>query len=349
MKRIPQEKRQWLNNRRRKIERNRHRISNRSQHRNPEQFVGLQNSNDSTSGCCVLKAPENFSLMDNLEETLQYFHKVEEAIRKAHNGQTLFFDLSTILHASPDAFMYIIAILKNNQRLSMLHIPCAGNEPIAEEPRSVLHRAGFFNYVKSSRFHAQEKEEAHLRIYRGNRSDPLLAKKLCDFVHMRSNGSVDRVGTKRLYPMFIELMNNTKQHAFEENANVFSQGFYNWYTYAEDLGNRIRFVFLDTGRGIPATIRKKWYEKIPMMSNDASFISSALEGCFRTNTGLEHRGKGLPEIYENVKSHAIDTLRIISCKGLCTIESTGEIIEKVLPCSFNGTMYIWTLKKEIAA
>lgn len=341
MKKVGKERRSWLENRRKKIERNRlHRARKL-------QVKGLSTIEQSSAGGkYLLIAPRRFSLMNNLEETLKFFHTVDDAIRKCSSQTTLFFDLAAIEDASPDAFMYIIALLKNNRRIQHLKIPCAGNVPLAEGPREILSKAGFFNYVNSKRFHPIENEESQLRIYRGIQSDPLLAQKICDFVHKRTDYSIDRIKTKRLYPMFIELMNNVKQHAFIFDKRK-EESFCNWYTYAEDIGEELRFVFLDTGRGIPETVKKRFWERLPLIGTDAGFIASALKGAFRTDTGDQHRGKGLPEIYDNVKKHAIGSLRILSGKGLCLVDSDGQITENNLPYSFGGTMYVWTIHKEV--
>ena len=339
MKKVNAKRRAWLDNRRRKIER----IRSRRMHRTPGSGVSHVEQRI-RGGNIPLPAPKNFSLMNNLEETLQYFHKVDSAIQRCGPNTTLYFDLSAIEDASPDAFMYIIALLKNDPRIQLLKIPCVGNEPNAEGPRDLLNKAGFFRYVSSRRFHPIESEESQLRIYRGTQSDPLLAQKICDFVHSRTAYAIDRLGTKRLFPMFIELMNNVKQHAFVYDEKK-AAAFCNWYTYAEDIGSELRFVFLDTGKGIPDTIRKNFWERIPLISTDARFIASALEGAFRTDTGDRHRGKGLPEIYDNVKKHAIGSLRILSGKGLCIVDSDGNITERNLAYSFDGTMYVWTIEK----
>ena len=341
MKRISAKKRAWLENRRRKLLRFRARQKKRAYHSNRSAYIEQSES----ASCRSFIAPENFSLMNNLEETLRYFYRVTTAIRRCHPNTTIYFDFSSIADASPEAFMYIIALLKNNKRIQKNQIFCAGNEPLAPQPRDILNRAGFFQYVRSTRFHALENEESQLRIYRGTQSDPLLAQKICDFVHARTESSINRLGTKRLFPMYIELMNNVKQHAFGSESSTES-AFCNWYTYAEDIGNELRFVFLDTGKGIPETIRKNLLEKLSIVGSDSRFIASALEGAFRTDTGDKHRGKGLPEIYDNVKKHAIDSLCIFSGNGLCIVDSYGRITEYNLQHAFNGTMYVWTIKKE---
>lgn len=292
--------------------------------------------------------PDYFSLLDNTKETLQYFKLIHESIVEATVRDIIYFNLANVKSASPDAFMYIVAILHNDPKIKAFKIRCHGNEPLALEPRKTLRMAGFFQYVESKSFHPTESEEKLLRINRGAEPNPLYAKKLCDFIHSRTGNAIDRKKTKRLYAMLIELMNNTRQHAFSESNSVWnSKALHNWYSYAEDLDDEIRFVFLDTGLGIPSTIKKTFWEKIQPLTSDAKLMSSALHGEFRTKTGKRFRGKGMPEIYESAKNHYISSLKIFSGKGMCSIEDDGSIDETNLEMKFHGTLFSWTIKKEM--
>ncbi len=349
MKKLSREKLDWIErqNKRRMRQRARKNRKKRTCISFNSPSMQISSINKGHTHTFSLVAPENFSLLDHTDETLQYFRHVKDCIRKAVPGDSLFFDLSSIKSASPDAFLYIIALIHNNRKLNSLQITCHGNEPREEEPRKTLIRAGFFHYVSSKAFHPRESDDALLRIYRGFVPDPTYAGKLCDFVHKRTSHEVDRSQTKRLYAMLIELMSNTKQHAFHVD-NQYDLAFLNWYAYAEDLGDFVRFVFLDTGFGIPSTIRKSFFEHIPLLSSDARFIASALRGDFRTDTGQKHRGKGLPEIYDSVKKGIIRSLTIFSGRGLCLTNEKNEIVEKTLSSVFNGTLFSWTIMKRRA-
>lgn len=212
----------------------------------------------------------------------------------------------------------------------------------------MLRRAGFFQYVESKIFSPIESEGKLLRINRGAEPNPEYAKKLCDFIHNRTNNKIDRIQTKRFYAMLIELMNNTRQHAFDDKSVMrHNSALHNWYSYAEDLDDEIRFVFLDTGLGIPATIQRSFFEKIQSLTSDAKLMASALRGAFRTKTGDRYRGKGIPEIYESAINHYISNLIIISGRGMCIIEEDGNILEEDFDMKFSGTLFSWTIKKEI--
>ena len=122
-----------------------------------------------------------------------------------------------------------------------------------------------------------------------------------------------------------------------------------WYIYAESVDDSIEFIFLDTGEGIPATIRKNFAEIVFQLvlktQNDARFISSALKGAFRTETKEGYRGKGLPGIYEDSKSGNISGLTILSGNGECFASDSYEIIEKNSDSFFEGTLVRWKYNK----
>ena len=123
----------------------------------------------------------------------------------------------------------------------------------------------------------------------------------------------------------------------------------NWYVYAESHDKSIQFIFLDTGVGIPKTIKKSVLERTRdfFRENDAEYIASTLRGEFRTVTREDNRGKGLPEIYANIGNGAILSLSILSGRGMCNVSSDGRISECAIGTEFPGTMFIWDISKEV--
>ena len=154
------------------------------------------------------------------------------------------------------------------------------------------------------------------------------------------------LSTKRLYPMIIELMTNTHQHAYDTQEAQTMMG--NWYIFAQDTGTAIHFVFLDTGLGIPKTVLKRFYEKIKDFAfrNDAVYLKSALQGTFISETKQGHRGKGLPGIYEDACNLSIMGLSIISGQGKCTVKENGGIETENFDQTFEGTLFTWDILKE---
>jgi hypothetical protein len=142
--------------------------------------------------------------------------------------------------------------------------------------------------------------------------------------------------------MIIELMTNTKQHAYNDTKRKFTTT--DWYVFARhDIeSNSVRFIFLDTGEGIPSTVKKTFRETLPIIGkSETSYIQSALEGeLLRTRTGKTYRGKGLPKIYSFYKEGIIKDLTIISNYGYFGSKRSNDINQKL-----NGTLFYWELSK----
>lgn len=292
--------------------------------------------------------PENFSLSQNSSETINFFSGMIEIIKKSEKKARLFFDLSNVRSATPDAIMYFIALINNVRRMRILDIECSGNMPVAEQPRNVFEKVGFYNYVEPARFITMTKDPDRLKIIQGNEIDADIVSSICDFVIEKTYSST-LLSTKRLYPMLIELMSNVKQHAYQDNKGLM---FPKWYIYVENCDKEIKFIFLDTGIGIPNTIRKNWVERIKDIfgadKDDATYIFAALQGQFRTETRQEHRGKGLPEIYNAVISEnsLMDNLSVISGHGICKINCGNSVCTEYIDNSLDGSMFMWRFRKE---
>ena len=292
-------------------------------------------------------APEQLSLSSNLKGTLDFFNQAIDAVTSCSFNQTIYFDLSLVTAISPEVIMYIIAIIKNTKRLKSYRVQCTGNLPTDNTAKAYIEETGFYSYVSGLK-QTREKNHEKIQIAHGREADGLLAARICDFVNVKSSGHA-RLKTKQLYPTIIELMTNTNQHAYQGGTGIMND---NWYIYAESTANSVNFIFLDTGVGIPTTIRRNFAEQIGKYivrdKNDAKFIASALLGEFRSETGLEYRGKGLPGIYETAKSGYIERLQIISGRGCCTVANTGDILEDLLPSAFNGTLVKWSFPRTSA-
>lgn len=291
-----------------------------------------------------LKAPRHLSIFDETQSAIIYFDKVLQTIQKCKFRDSILFDLSEVEIITPDAIMYLIAIIRNTRRIRFLRISCGGNMPKADSARDIIEQSGFFSFVSSTSKLQIEPDNSYMKISDGVDADGELASSFCDFVQSSSTQTV--LSTKRLYPMIIELMTNTHQHAYDTQEAQTMMG--NWYIFAQDTGTAIHFVFLDTGLGIPKTVLKRFYEKIKDFAfrNDAVYLKSALQGTFRSETKQGHRGKGLPGIYEDACNLSIMGLSIISGQGKCTVKENGGIETENFDQTFEGTLFTWDILKE---
>ncbi len=291
-----------------------------------------------------LNAPPQLDLFGHTTESVYFFAEVLRTVQNCKFGDTIFFDLSSVEIISPDAIMYLIAIIKNMRRIKFLKIICKGNTPKAESARRMIEQSGFFSFVTSVPNRKVVADGRYMKISDGKDANGKLASSFCDFVQRACNQT--NLGTKRLYPMIIELMTNTHQHAYDAGEKQIMLG--NWYIFAQDTEESVRFVFLDTGMGIPQTVSKRFYEKVKnwIIQDDAMYIKSALLGEFRSETRQGHRGKGLPGIYEDARHASIKNLSIISGKGKCTVDGNNNNIEtETFNQAFEGTLFTWEILK----
>lgn len=286
-------------------------------------------------------APTVLSTFDATDVTLSFFDQVKQAINSCQHGSSIYFDLSEIEHVTPDAIMYLLAIIKNNKKLRLHEINCMGNLPKNETARSVFQQVGFLRFVETA-ISSIKTNTNYMKIETGKRVDGDLAGAFCRFSSASDNNTRS---TKQLYRMIVELMTNSFQHAYNGTTIGTASGMIsNWYLFAERRDDGVHFVFLDTGEGIPRTVAKRFFERLAekIASKDSDYLQTALTGAYpRSETGQIYRGKGLPGIYEDCKAKKIDGLKIISCKAICTITEDSKINCTNLNTSFEGTLFSW--------
>ena len=338
LKKLHNREKQWLLSKSKKAIKQLHKYNRKSKHKTNNDCDKSENKNKNE---ITLRAPSMFSIRKNTEETVRFFKDVTDKVANVKVNGSLFFDLHNVEVVTVDAIMYLIAIVRNMKRINAFHINCSGNMPKNPKAREIIETSGFYQYLIPVTMKKHIESTDHINITCGNDADPIVIGNICDYIHHHSN--YDRYDTKFLFTILVELMTNTKQHAYRNNSIMNN----NWYIYVENHDEHIRFVFLDTGSGIPNTIKTDFWEKVKnyISNNDAFFIASALKGKYRSETNEEHRGKGLPEIYDRVKDNKISDFTIVSGCGKCLINDMGAIEETQLEKDFVGTLFSWNLLK----
>lgn len=236
-------------------------------------------------------------------------------------------------HLTIDAVMYTLAILRNFKYCGF-----KGTFPKNLKARSVLRESGFLNYVQTYNGEAFLPDTNQIQIRTGYEVDSKMAQEIRNFA---SKDLPKEQRTSHLYEMLIELMANTKNHAYDKDEILWDKS---WYIYAKKENEKVSFTFLDTGDGIPSTVHKNYFERAKdlIVNSEVSYIVSALVGeVARSQTKQGNRGNGLPEIYNLNKVGKITKLSIISGKGYYI---SGEA-EDNLSESFDGTIVYWEISK----
>ncbi len=284
-------------------------------------------------------APDVFSFVNNPDETNRFFVKIISFITDRRNfGRSLFIDISKIESLTTDALMYLLAIVNNLKENFQNKYSFSGNAPDNPAVKKLFSESGFYHYVRYQGTDPITRNKDSLQIVSGERSETSIAKRMSDFVC--SKAGVSKLESNFIYIMMIEMMSNTFKHAYSNSDSIL---FPRWYSFAEyDGHDTISFTFMDTGEGIPTTVRKNFVEKIDFLKikGDSSYVISALEGDFRTATGHVYRGKGLPKIREFCKNGKIQNMRIITNGADVSVHET-----KCSPGSIEtplfGTLYYW--------
>lgn len=286
-------------------------------------------------------APQVFSVIKNPEETIKFFTALADEMRSKEIGIRFFIDSSRVEDVTADALIYLIAILQNTTYNKTKRYSFSGNYPLNERARKTYEESGFNHYVIANMKALPESTEK-MRIISGNNNSPEDAKKLCEFV--MKNQKKNRVEVVPLQKVLIELMSNVYHHAYEKLPFMARK----WYLYAEHSDDRIKCIFVDTGRGIAATARKNYLEKVTEKfsdKEDARIIKSVFDGDFRTATNETFRGNGLFSVRQNVRAEIFDSFEVISGKGRCVIEKgTDELNTESYSRPLFGTLYRFTLR-----
>ena len=251
-----------------------------------------------------------------------------------------------------DALMYQLAIMTNlrikNRNIKILRGTLPNNPNIKRR----LIESGFLSYVKTDSIINVDKSTSTTEILTGENVDGECIGKVIDFINRIF--TTTKRNTKFLYTFLSELMTNTRDHAYDKENEEEGTFTNKWYIYAEanNENNKICITFLDTGLGIPNTVRRKNTEKVLEMISiekaDSSYIISALKGEFRTKTNQHNRGKGMPLINECAINKSIDNLTIISSNGMIKIDVASDdiyIIEKINN-KLQGTLYYFEIDKD---
>lgn len=291
--------------------------------------------NQESTGERVFKAPQRFSFIENTDETIGFFGKLISFMSNASNdGKTIFIDVSKVKVLTIDALMYLLAIVNNAQKRWNV----VGNTPNNSRVRRLFIGSGFFQFVRHQDEEPITASRDTIKIVSGENSSTTLAKQVSDFIC--SKACVEKRTCGFLYNMMIELMSNTHKHAYNNDAGLF---YSRWYCFVEfDRENTLSFIFMDTGEGIPATVRKSFPERLDLLKlkDESKYVVSALKGEFRTSTKQANRGKGLPKIREFCSSRRIQNVRIITNKADVTVHES-EYFSNDLEKPLRGTLYYW--------
>lgn len=152
-----------------------------------------------------------------------------------------------------------------------------------------------------------------------------------------------------LYDSLSEAITNTIQHAYVgADRSSMEEPEKRWWMFSQQKDNQLSVVVCDLGIGIPTSLRQKFGDHLKYYVSrkkrrDTNFIEVAVQST-RSRTRLPHRGKGLPEMLDFVKSSGVGGFLIYSLYGAFAYDAekateSGHDFRTDIP----GTLIQWTV------
>jgi len=291
-----------------------------------------------------IKLGETFSVIRDPESAVNEMGRL--FVMAGKEGWPISIDTKSVKNITIDALLYLLAIT-NALKSMAIDFDIRGELPRDPVARKLFIDSGFLNYAKPGSAEIKRQGDC-VQIDCGQNVDPLIARSLCVFT-MEKLG-LARTKTRSLYDIVIEIITNTIQHAYDRSPEHDK-----WFAYARyvEEDDAVEYSILDSGLGIPFTVKKTLREKLEGVvekfgvklwahdSGDSALIQSALDGKLRTETGLAYRGKGMPIIKKYQEDGYISDLTIVSNRGYLAYGREA----RSLPVGFLGTLYFWRIKR----
>lgn len=282
----------------------------------------------------ILRAPSNFSFVDNTNEVLDYL-KLSEKYFKQKRGVT--FDKSNVKELTTDAIALFIAFLSGKSRFR-------GNAPDEPELKKLFEESGFYDYVRTPvKLKKKVNPETNLLHKESNN---IVTPEIAGEATIRgiNHTHLSMKDTDPVYDTLIECMQNTNNHA---SGNRY--GNCNWwlYVYNDPIENVTKYSFVDLGVGIFKSLVanglfKKFFKSVSLLPN-IQLVEDLLSGKIqsRIDEDNELRGKGIPQIVEYAKTDYFKRFYIIANDVKINVK-TGEKWQ--LNNNMNGTFLYWELQ-----
>ncbi|PKD17345.1 hypothetical protein [Salegentibacter salarius] len=291
-----------------------------------------------------VKAPVNFSLVEEPEEMIKFAKNIKKLYRKKKKVFVIFKDTE---HIGYDALVLLLSILI---RFRSKRIKFDGDFPTNPEAKKILLDSGFFEYL-----YKNIKEEDRYSFIKGGTIATHAYKKVDPKLTSEIISDASRTIWKKnkrcqgVQRSLIELMHNTNNHAAYDK-----EGDKLWFLSVQHRKKEgiVSFSFLDFGVGIFESLNNKgkdskWYNwerslaKLFTYENNKELLKLILNGeLHRTVTGKAYRGKGLPGIYGAFKRNHFNKLHIISNDVYADIENNKFLS---LKNAFSGTFVYWEI------
>ena len=297
-----------------------------------------------------VKAPENFSLLTNTEETIDFLNRIEAYF---NNRREVFVVLKNVKYIDPSAITVLLSLM---YKFKVARINFNGDFPEDVDVRNTIEESQFFQKLLSP---ISQNMGNDYTMTKNNqifaRANTMVISEMGEKIMEEATKTIwgERRICKGLQKTLIELMHNTNNHASKSENNQEHW----WLSVNHDKENKkVDFYFVDYGQGILRSLERKsnpniwnnfWdnFKKLVDLGSEEKVIECLLKGeHWSPEQRIQpyYRGKGLPSIRESIDRKQISNLQIISNNTRSDVDLKSFVR---LSKNFNGTFIHWRLEK----
>jgi hypothetical protein len=276
-----------------------------------------------------LKAPSNFSFIENTVEVLSYLENIQNHINQR---KPILINLKEITHLTNDAIVLLLSLVKNPAITK--GVPIKGNYPKDEELRKIFIESGVFGSNGND-----NEPKNYILTRRNKKAEGGIANELIKRATSLVFGQEARC--PGIYRALMESMANTCYHAKPEQI-----GHETWWLtlYHDKKEDKVAFAFIDLGIGIFKSSKMSGFkDKMASffgITDNRDVLKEIISGRKISSTKIPYRGKGLPNIYKGLERNYYSNLKLISNDVKADLSSgTYEKLTK----EFSGTFLYWEL------
>lgn len=295
-----------------------------------------------------IRAPKVLSLLTNTEETVRFLQRINSSWKKRKPVFVVLREVEKIDHSATTVLLSLI------HRFQVAHIKFNGDFPRDQEANKILHESQFFERLESdhpsSKDYTVKRDNQIIGEVGTQTIDSATSLEIREDVSQTITGTIDYV-FPTLHPTFIEVMQNTYEHASDDEGSV-----HWWLSINHDRNNNsVTFHFIDFGRGIIDSVLNKENHRITKAFKEFAwslFQSDKFPEIITRLLNNEHkeskvddyyRGKGIPSLKKALDNNKVKCLSIITNKAVVDV---AQNTTSVLQTDFTGTYITWALNDQ---
>lgn len=277
----------------------------------------------------TMTAPPIFNL--KFENAIKVISFINDLKNKGSKGMNVNLDMSKVIDFGEGAISMLISVINENQTKGVM---LKGTKPDDVYANSKLEQSGFFRYLVTSISKENQKTKNTI-LKTGDKHTP--NTEIANEVR-KSMETIWGVNARcqELYGGIMEMVRNSCDHAFDIAQPTWHLGLSHF-----DSENKVKFVFVDNGRGIISTFKNTILKDVlHLFKNHADLINTAFRDGIESRTGLSWRGKGLPTIFEMYSENLISRLIVIT-NDVYIDFNNNKLVN--LPIKYRGTYYYFEI------